>query len=143
VSVIGGAWTSGDGGWPLGEVRVDRRLGHDLVGEASLIGISRAAAVCPGNVQDVRCGDRELIQMIVVGLRFEPERGRLRLTSDVNVGWTTFEQDGGALLSVGAGMRFSVSSRLGLLGEGALHLLADGNGPSAAALIRCGVFVGL
>lgn len=139
-SVIGGAWTSGDGGWPLGELRIDRRLSQDFVGQAAIIGISRPVAPCSGSVQTTRCGNRELIQMTIVGLRFEPQRGRLRPTSDVSVGWMTYGGDGGAVLSVGVGARFDVNSRLGLLGEGAFHVLAHGDGPYGAALLRCGIF---
>lgn len=140
LSVVGGGWTSGQGGWPLGELRVDRRLSDDFVGEAAFIGISRPVAFCSGGVQDPRCGDRELMHIATVGLRFEPEGGRLRPTSDVSVGWMGYGGNRIGVLSLGLGARFDINSRMGLLGEAAFHLLASGDAPFAAALVGCGIF---
>lgn len=143
LSVTGGVWTSGEGGWPLGVLRIDRRLNHDFVLDGAFIGISRPGGPCSGGGQGLGCGDRELISMTLVGLRFEPEEGRLRPTSEINAGWMRYGGDGGAVLSVGAGARLDINSRVGLLGEGALAFLANSGGPDTAALFACGVFVRL
>ncbi len=137
LTVMGGGWASDGGTSPFGELRFGQRLNDDLVAHVAFIVISRADPSCPGGVPNLPCGDRRLIRMATLGLRFEPDEGRLHPTSGGGLGWSSY----GAVVSASAGARFDVGSRVGLRGEGALQWFVNGEGPSVAALFGVGISV--
>lgn len=143
ISMLGGAWTSGAGGWWLGEVRVSRRLNQDFVARFAFTGIARPGLSCKSSLPDVKCSSRGLIQQTSIGVSFKRARGPWHPTTGVSLGWANYGGGGGVVLAVGAGAQFDVSARLGLLGEAAFQSVLTTDGPAVAGLWRVGVAVGL